>query len=476
MRVRPIVDAPPREEGAYVLYWMTMFRRAGWNFALERAVQWARRLRRPLVVLEALRCDYPWASERLHRFVLEGMRDNAASFANRPVTYFPYVEPKPGAGRGLLAALAKDACVAVGDDYPAFIMPAMREAAASQLGCRFELVDSNGLLPMRVAGRAFARAVDFRRFLQRELSPWLDRGPKRDPFKGVTLPRLAQLPNGLPERWPMAKGDLPALASTIRFQNAVAPAQIAGGRVAGQARLERFLGTGLARYADQPALGGTSVLSPYLHFGHVSVQEIFHAVAQRERWSPAKLAKTASGKRGGWWGMSPAAEQFLDQLVTWRELGFNFCAMRPHDYERYESLPGWARATLEAHAGDARPHVYSLRELEKGNTHDPLWNAVQTQLVREGWFHNYLRMLWGKKILEWSQSPRGALDAMVRLMNKYSLDGRGPNAWSGYFWTLGRYDRPWGPERPIFGTVRYMSSDNTARKLRVKDYLQRYGS
>jgi deoxyribodipyrimidine photo-lyase len=160
-------------------------------------------------------------------------------------------------------------------------------------------------------------------------------------------------------------------------------------------------------------------------------------------------------------------------VLVWRELGFNMCALRA-DYDTYESLPAWARATLDQHADDPRPVRYSLDDLEHARTHDALWNAAQTQMVREGWFHNYMRMLWGKKILEWSPSPREALERMIHLMNKYSLDGRDPNSYSGYFWTLGRYDHPWPPARPIFGTIRYMSSENTARKLRVKGYVKKY--
>jgi deoxyribodipyrimidine photo-lyase len=171
--------------------------------------------------------------------------------------------------------------------------------------------------------------------------------------------------------------------------------------------------------------------------------------------------------------MSAAAEAFLDQLVTWRELGFNACARDP-GYALYESVPAWARATLEQHAADARAHLYSAAEFERAGTHDPLWNAAQRQLMREGRIHTYLRMLWGKKILEWSSSPREALDVMLDLNNKYALDGRDPNSYSGILWVLGKYDRPWGPARPVFGSVRYMSSENTARKLHVKGYLERY--
>jgi deoxyribodipyrimidine photo-lyase len=171
--------------------------------------------------------------------------------------------------------------------------------------------------------------------------------------------------------------------------------------------------------------------------------------------------------------MSAGAEAFLDQVITWRELGFNCCHMRK-DYDQYESLPVWARNTLKDHEKDARTARYGLEELEGARTHDPLWNAAQTQLVTEGRIHNYLRMLWGKKIIEWTRSPREALRVMIELNNRYALDGRDPNSYSGIFWCLGRYDRPWGPERPIFGTVRYMSSANTARKLHLKTYLRKY--
>jgi deoxyribodipyrimidine photo-lyase len=169
--------------------------------------------------------------------------------------------------------------------------------------------------------------------------------------------------------------------------------------------------------------------------------------------------------------MSASAEAFLDQIVTWRELGFNLCWQRS-DYDRYDSLPDWARRTLAAHARDRREHVYTLEQFEAAATHDPLWNAAQRQLVREGRIHNYLRMLWGKKILQWTPGPEAALAVMLELNDKYAVDGRDPNSCSGIFWVLGRYDRAWGPERPVFGTVRYMSSENTARKVRVKEYVK----
>jgi deoxyribodipyrimidine photo-lyase len=214
-------------------------------------------------------------------------------------------------------------------------------------------------------------------------------------------------------------------------------------------------------------------LSPYLHFGVISVHECFTTLAERERWSVDRLDEVPAESRDGAWGMSAAADAFLDELVTWRELGYNMCALRP-DYDQYYSLPEWAQKTLAKHIRDPREYLYTLEEFEAAQTHDPLWNAAQVQLVREGRLHNYMRMLWGKKILEWSATPQQALEVMIELNNKYALDGRDPNSYSGIFWVLGRYDRPWGPERPVFGTVRYMSSVNTARKYDVADYLNQY--
>jgi deoxyribodipyrimidine photo-lyase len=240
--------------------------------------------------------------------------------------------------------------------------------------------------------------------------------------------------------------------------------------------LRRFLDTRLHRYAaerNQPEAEATSGLSPYLHFGHVSAHRVFAELMEREEWSEERLSPKATGSRTGWWGVGEGAEAFLDQLVTWRELGFNMCVSRD-DHDRYGSLPAWARSTLEEHEGDPRPHLYSREQLEAGATHDPLWNAAQMELVRHGRIHNYLRMLWGKKILEWSRSPREALRVMIGLNDRYALDGRDPNSYSGILWCLGRYDRAWGPERPIFGKIRYMSSENTARKVRVREYVREH--
>jgi deoxyribodipyrimidine photo-lyase len=481
IRVRDLNRKPVRADGEYVLYWMVAARRERWNFALDRAVELARGLDRPLVVLEALRVDYPWASERFHRFVIEGMGDNARAFRGTAGLYYPYVEPEVGASRGLLESLAARGCVVVTDDYPAFFLPRMVVAAAQRLSVRLEAVDSNGLLPLRATRTAFVRAYDFRRFLQRELPLHLAHWPRRNPLLQQLRP-YRRLPADIAERWPPADAALvagdPAPLARLPIDHTVSPVPYQGGARAGHQVLKTFLNERLERYIEErnhPDSDATSGLSPYLHFGHLSVHEVFAAIAEREEWSPAKVSGSRSGKRTGWWGMSPAAEAFLDQLVTWRELGFSFCAHR-EDYDRYESLPAWARHTLEQHAGDRRPYLYSLEQFERADTHDELWNAAQNQLRVQGRIHNYMRMLWGKKILHWSESPQAALAIMVELNNKYAIDGRDPNSYSGIFWVLGRYDRAWGPERDVFGKIRYMSSDNTRRKLRADHYVRQWGN
>ena len=465
--------APLRPERSYVLYWMTAARRTRFNFALDHAVEAACRLAKPLVVFEALRCDYPHASERFHRFVLDGMSDNAARFAASGVAYLGYVEPSRGAGKGLLAALAKDACAVVTDEFPCFFLPRMVSAAASGLDVRLETVDGNGLLPLRDAPQVFPTAYAFRRHLQRRLPDHLRDLPETDPLAASDLKRGARIPPEIVARWPSSTSSPDRLPID---HGVLPPAGVRGGEAAGLAALEDFVDRRLSRYDEdrnEPAREATSGLSAYLHFGHVGIHQIVAVLASREGWSPGDLAKTTAGKRAGFWGMSPSAEAFLDQAVTWRELGHNFCSRRD-DFDRLDGLPDWAKATLAKHASDPRPIVYDLPTLASAGTHDPLWNAAQRQLVREGRIHNYLRMLWGKKILEWTRSPEDAADVMIELNDRYALDGRDPNSYSGIFWVLGRYDRPWGPERPIFGTIRYMSSANTARKLDVKAYVHRY--
>ena len=479
-RTRPVNAAPARPDRPVVLYWMVAARRTRANYGLERALDHARRLGKPLVVLEALRVGHEWASHRFHSFVLDGMRDNRVAFANkRGITYYPYLEPDRAAGRGLLEALASQAAIVVTDDFPSFFLPAMVEAAGRRIDVQLEAVDSNGLLPIHAFNRAFSTAQAFRRAWQAIIAHHLSERPSMEPLDDPPAQPAWTIPNDVATRWPdvftwlergHTLGELP-------IDRGVAPASLSGGSAAARARLAAFLDElsayGVAR--NDPDRDVTSRLSPYLHWGHIGAHEVFDRLMSHEGWL-GYLPSRATGGREGWWGVSAAAESFLDEFVTWREIGYNSSTARPDDYASYDSLPDWARQSLDRHAGDPRDPLYEADTFERAETYDALWNAAQRQLVREGRIHNYLRMLWGKKILQWSASPREALAIMIHLNNKYALDGRNPNSCSGIFWVLGRYDRPWGPERPIFGVVRYMTSENTARKVRVKEFLTRYSA
>ncbi|HUR27413.1 MAG TPA: deoxyribodipyrimidine photolyase [Planctomycetota bacterium] len=480
LRIRAVNERPVARDRDHVLYWSTAYRRPTWNFALQRAVEWSKELDRPLLVLDALGVNHPWASERIHAFVLGALADNAATYAKHGVQHYAYVEPKLHAGRGLLARLAERACVVVGDDYPCFVLPRFVAAGAKQVDVRMEVVDSNGLLPLRATDRVFPTAYAFRRFLQKSLPEHLPHAPLANPLRN--LPHmLASVPKQVERDFPRVKPALLAGGSAelarLPIDHAVTPVELRGGHVAAAKLLEQFLARRLLDYEEQrnhPDADVASGLSPYFHFGMLSSHQVFAALAAHEEWTPEHLSADAKGARLGFYGMRSTAESFLDQAVTWRELGFHECAKRA-DYDRYESLPPWALLTLERHESDPRPQLYDLDELERAATYDPLWNAAQNELVTTGRMQNYLRMLWGKKILEWSPSPRAALGALLHLNDKYALDGRDPNSISGIFWCLGRYDRAFGPERAIFGKVRYMSSQNTARKLSLQDYLARFG-
>ena len=374
-RILPLNQEPVNPKGRFVLYWMIANRRPVWNFSLDRSLEWSKELGKPLLVLEPLRCGYRWASDRIHRFVLEGMVDNAQAFSKGPVLYFPYIEPDPGAGKGLLHALAETASVIVTDDTPTFFLARMVDSAARQVRIRMERVDSNGLLPMRVADRVYPTAYSFRRFLQKKLPEHLSERPRAIPTARLDIPRLRSLPKKVSKRWQPA--DLQRLVKgrealgMLPIDHGVHPAPVRGGSVAAKAALKRFFATRLAGYADNrnhPDEDGTSGLSPYLHFGHLSLHEVVASLMKLENWSPEHLQQRSTGSRTGWWGMSTSAESFMDELITWRELGFNM-AWQQSDYEEYQSLPAWSLSTLAKHAKDPPAPTYTVSKSWKPPAH-----------------------------------------------------------------------------------------------------------
>ncbi len=318
LRIQAVNDAPVEPNGDFVLYWMIANRRTQWNYSLDRAVEWCKELGKPLLILEAVRCDYPWASDRIHRFILQGMADNRRHLSGKSVQYYCYVETETAAGEGLVETLASRAAVVITDDFPCFFLPRMVTVVANRMSVKCEAVDSNGLLPMRAADRVFARAYDFRRWLHKNLAPFLEESPREDPLAGLELP-LIEIPNEIRRRWPEASDELlaanPNVLSDLPVDHQVRPAAFDGGTATASQVLTRFFRDRLSRYADERNNAedeAASGFSPFLHFGHLSAHEVFAALVQREEWTLANLAEKGKGSREGWWGMSREAESFLD--------------------------------------------------------------------------------------------------------------------------------------------------------------------
>jgi deoxyribodipyrimidine photo-lyase len=473
-RLRRLNEARVATDGDYVLYWAQVYRRLERNHALDYALKCAGDLNRPLVVYEGLRIDYPWASRRLHRFILEGMAANAVRAAEVGLNYWPFVEKQKGEGRGLLHRLSERACLVVTDDFPCFVVPPQAGALARKATVPVFAVDSNSLVPLSLLGPAVQAAAHLRPRIHKALAEaW--------PHRAAAKPRV---PDAASKRvrppfdaWKAR--DVAVFVDSLPLDGSVPPVPgTPGGTPAARARLREFATKRLRGYAEERseprslAEGHASGLSPYLHFGHLSIEEVVEKVlATTGRWSPEDLRLHNRGKRQGFFCDDPDVNSFLDEALTWRDVGFQWHWSRRADAASLETaLPAWALQTLGAHAGDERPWLYTAEELEGGATHDPLWNAAQRELVATGTIHNYLRMLWGKKVLEWSASPAEAYRTLEHLNNKYALDGRDPNSYTGILWCFGLFDRPWPPERKILGSVRYMSSDNTARKFDLKPY------
>jgi deoxyribodipyrimidine photo-lyase len=473
-RLRLLNDARIASGGDYVLYWMQIYRRLERNHALEHALRCAGELGKPLVVYEGLRLDYPWASRRHHRFVLEGMVANAARAAELGLSYWPFVETEKGQGRGLLRGLSARASLVVTDDFPCFIVPAQAEALARKVEVPVFAVDSNSVVPLSLLGPAVSAAAHLRPRIHKAFAEaWAHRAAAK-----LRVPHVATKRVKPPfDAW-KAK-DVAAFVDALPLDATVPPvAGTPGGTPTARARLREFVKRRLRGYAEERseprslAEGHASGLSPYLHFGHLSIEEVVEtALTTTGKWTPDELRVHNRGKRDGFFSDDPDVNSFLDEALTWRDVGFQWHWSRRADAASLETaLPAWALQTLGAHAADRRPWLYTAEELENGATHDPLWNAAQRELVATGTIHNYLRMLWGKKVLEWSASPAEAYRALEHLNNKYALDGRDPNSYTGILWCFGLFDRPWPPERKVLGSVRYMSSENTGRKFDLKPY------
>ncbi len=471
-------DRDLNPDGEYVLYWMQSNRRFQYNFALEYAVEQANELNRPLLILEAFSCDYPWATDRSHTFMMQGMKENLDFAKKHQLNYTSFVEEKTGQIDPLLMRLSERASILVSDEYPVFIMRKRNDEYPQKVHIPYVTIDSNGLIPLGITDKAPYSAYIFRKIVQKYFLEAYTHPPKQNPLEELQNRDsidTSAMTNELPDSR-SALNDIQSFVANLDINHAVNPIDWKGTRAAALGMLGQFIKNGLLEYDEKrndPDENKTSKLSPWLHSGKISEYEIVKAVLehQPEEWDLDKITYN-NGSTGGFFNGDPNIDSFLDELITWREVGFHFAHHRP-DYDQFESLPDWALKTLDDHRGDPREWVYSFDELAQSKTHDEIWNAAQTQLRTDGIIHNYLRMLWGKKVIEWTPNPETALQYLIDLNNTYAIDGRDPNSYSGIFWCFGRFDRAW-QERPIFGKIRYMNSNSTKRKIKLKQYLRKY--
>jgi deoxyribodipyrimidine photo-lyase len=435
----------PLQGGSYVLYWMQASQRAAFNPALEYAIRRADEINRGVVVAFGLMAGYPDANARHFAFMLEGLAEVEDGLRRRGIRFVV----RAGRPDEVALALAGDAAIAVCDRGYLRHQRQWRRRFADRARCPAVQVEGDVVVPLGAAsGKAEYAARTLRPKIHRVQSDFLHEIAQSQPQKSTL--RLS-FNDGLDPTDPAA------LLKTLEVDRDVAPvARFRGGTSEARWRLEHFLRHKLDGYdagRSEPAQAQVSELSPYLHFGQISPVEVA---------LKAKAAKSAGGADRA---------SFLEELIVRRELACNFVEFTDN-YDDYACLPGWARKTLAEHAGDRRPQRYTRAKLEAGKTDDPCWNAAMIEMRETGYMHNTMRMYWGKKIIEWCNTPEYAYRTALYLNNKYFLDGRDPNSYANVGWLFGLHDRPW-QERDVFGKVRSMTAGGLDRKYDMGRYLER---
>jgi deoxyribodipyrimidine photo-lyase len=427
--------------GKYVLYWMQAAQRAEYNHALEYAVRTANKLKKPVLVFFGITESWPEANLRHYYFMLEGLQEVQKALKAKGIQVV-IRRDFPDTG---VAKLAKDAVLAVVDAGQLRIQKKWRAIAAAKINCPLYEVETNLIVPVQEAStKENFSAGTFRPRITKKLDYYLV------PLKHSN-PKLDSLGMKLQT---FDIDDIDKALSKLDIDRSVAKVDsFHSGTKQAKRRLSNFLKNKLDDFADlrnDPTADYVSNMSPYLHFGQISPLYI-----------ALEVLKTASAGK----------DAYLEELIVRRELSHNFVFYNDH-YDTFECLEPWAKKTLNLHRSDKREYVYTFEQFEKAQTHDPYWNAAQKEMVITGKMHGYMRMYWGKKILEWSRNQEAGFEIALHLNNKYELDGRGPNAFAGVAWCFGKHDRAWG-ERTIFGKIRYMNAAGLKRKFDADGYVKK---
>jgi deoxyribodipyrimidine photo-lyase len=442
-RIQTLNNHIPVADGHYVLYWMQQSQRESHNPALEYAIRTANRLDQTVVVLFVLTEQYPEANERHFAFMLQGLREVAMSLARRGA---PFVLRR-GIAPDIVPEVARNASVLVCDRGYLRHQRAWRTRIAREVNCPVVQVEGDVVVPVNLVS-------DHAEYAARTIRPKILR--VRDRFlRPLPRTRLKNRSDSTPVAGDLDPLDIEGVLAGLGIDRSVKQVScFNGGTTEARKRLRRFASKGLVEYAiarNDPADPRCSTLSLYLHFGQISPVEASLRVRNAENCSLADR------------------EAFLEQLVVRRELSINF-VLHQRRYDQFSAVPDWARRSLGDHEKDQRPYTYSFARLEAADTHDPYWNAAMLEMLKTGFMHNYMRMYWGKKIIEWSPSPQRAYRMILRLNNKHFIDGRDPNSYASVAWLFGLHDRPW-TERDVFGKIRYMNASGLERKFDIERYV-----
>ncbi len=442
-RVQNLNEAGVRE-GDYVLYWMQSSQRAEQNHALEYAVQRANDLDRRLLVVFGLTEDYPEANLRHYAFMLEGLKDTEKALQKRGIK----MVVRKGSPDEVALDVGENASLIVTDRGYMRPQKKWREQVAREASCLVTQVESDVIVPVELASGKQEHAA---RTLRPRLQEYLD-----DFLVGLTPTKISKQSLNMKAEG-LDLSDTEKILDGMDLDSSVDALShlYRGGTSEAKKMFRHFLKDGLSDYVEhrnQPQTDDVSHMSKYLHFGHIS-----------PIWLVLEVRKADSKKDN--------IESFVEELVVRRELSMNFVFYTP-DYDSYSNLPDWAKKTLEEHRDDEREHTYTRVQLENAETHDEYWNAAMKEMVHTGYMHNYMRMYWGKKVLEWSNTPEHAYRTVLYLNNKYFLDGRDPNSFANVAWVFGQHDRGW-PEREVYGKVRYMSASGLERKTKPEQYVEK---
>ncbi len=431
-------------DGKYVLYWMQAAQRAEYNHALEYSIRRANELKKPVLVSFGITDNWPEANLRHYYFMLEGLKEVKRNLRSKGIQMLIQHESPDSS----TIKSAKDAALVVVDGGQLRIQRKWRRNVAKKIACPLYEVETNLIVPVEQASsKENFSAGTFRPRITKKLDYYLV------PLKH-NKPKLDSL-HLKPACFDI--NDIDKAVSQLNIDRSVGKADgFHGGPKQARRLLDNFLRNKLddfARFRNDPNANCVSNMSPYLHFGHISPLYI-----------ALKVLETSSGGK----------DAYLEELIVRRELSHNFVFYND-GYDTFNCLPPWALRTLNFHSRDKREYLYSLEQFEKAQTHDPYWNAAQKEMVITGKMHGYMRMYWGKKILEWSKDPKTGFKTALYLNNKYELDGRDPNAFAGVAWCFGKHDRAWG-ERKIFGKIRYMNAAGLKRKFDIEAYVNKIRS